>query len=186
MFNLLYKYLVLYNYVNIPGVGHFTIEKQPARLDIDAKIIHAPIFVVKYKHETDSADKAFYNFIAGEMNIDVVDAIRQFQDFAFQLKNNIKSGKVAELPCFGTLKMERDEVKFLPDPVLKEYYPSLNVDDASLSAINDVIVDDEEQMNSVDETAEDYPAKSYWWLYALILAIAGIGAIVYYYYQELN
>ena len=184
MFHLLYKYFILYDYVDIPGVGHFTVERHPAKVDVENNLIYAPASTIKYKHESEVADKGFYSFIANELGIDVVDAIRQFQDFSYQLKNSITSRKVVELPSFGTLKMVKNKIEFQPDPFVKDYYPPVGIDKVSLSYVNDVLVDDEGQDLENESTYVVKPARSYWWLYALILGMIGVGAIVYYYYYQ--
>jgi nucleoid DNA-binding protein len=186
MFHLLYKYLVLHDYVSIPGIGHFTIERQPAKQDMEQNVVNAPVPVIKYKYDTDVADKPFYSFLASELNIDVVDAIRQFQDFSHRLKETISSKKAVELPSFGTLKMAKSEIEFHPDTFVTEYYPPVSIDKTSLNSINNDLVDGEEEQETGDgEFVESNSAsKSYWWLYALILASIGVGAIVYYYYQQ--
>ncbi|HEX8331615.1 MAG TPA: hypothetical protein VF622_03285 [Segetibacter sp.] len=183
MFHLLYKYFVLYDYVDIPGVGHFTLERLPAKVDVENNLIYAPGSTIKYKHEPEVADKGFYSFIAKELNIDVVDAIRQFQDFSHQLKNSLASRKTLELPSFGTLKMGRNEIEFQPDTFVRDYYPPVSIDKGSLSSVNDVLVHDEEK-DLENEAHEEKPARSLWWLYALILGLIGVGAIVYYYYYQ--
>jgi hypothetical protein len=91
---------------------------------------------------------------------------------------------VVELPSFGILKMVKDEISFQPDPFVKEYYPPVSIDKDSLSHLNDVIVDDEDLNVENESGYEDKPARSFWWLYALILGAIGVGAIVYYYYYQ--
>jgi hypothetical protein len=177
MVPLLYKYLTLHDHVSIPGIGHFTIERQPAKLDVEHNVIHPPLSTISYKNEKDVADKTFYSFLAKEMNIDVVEAIRQFQDFAFHLKNNISSRKAVELPSFGILKMVKDEIVFQPVVVSNTYYPPINIDNAVLlNGNHEALVSDEEYGE------EEMQSKSYWWVWALILGAIGVGAIVYHNY----
>lgn len=181
MFHLLYKYLIFHKYVKIPGVGHFTIEKQPSRIDMENKVIHAPVSIIKYRDETDVADKSFYNFLATELKIEVVDAVRQFQDFSFQLKNNIAAKKVVELPSFGTLQLVKNQINFQQAPVLADYYPDISLDSSS-SLHHSSNAEEEGALVSEEDSDEVRPARSFWWLYALILGLIGVGAIVYYYY----
>ena len=177
MVSLLYKYLTLHDHVSIPGIGHFTLDRQPAKLDVEHNVIHPPFSTISYKDEKDVADKTFYSFLAKEMNIDVVEAIRQFQDFAFSLKNNISSRKTVELLSFGILKMVKNEILFQPDVVSNTYYPPINIDTAVLlNGNHEAVVSDE------DYSEEEMQSKSYWWVWALILSAIGVGSIVYHYY----
>jgi nucleoid DNA-binding protein len=183
MFHLLYKYFVLYDYVNIPGVGHFSVERHPAKIDVDNNIIHAPESTIKYKNETDVADKGVYSFLAEELNIDVVEAIRQFQDFSHELKNNVTSKKLVALPAFGSLELVGDQFAFSGDTDTQTYYPAISTEKAL--EYKEMLSDEDQQASEeLLEHEEETATRSYWWLYALILTLLGAGAIAYYYFYE--
>ncbi len=192
MFHILYKYLILHNQLSIPGIGVFVLEREPAKVDMIHKAIHPPLPVVKFRLQNAAADRNLYDFIASEMNIAVVDAIRLFQDFSFNLKNDIQSKKWVELPEIGILTQGvRDEIKFKSAGVLKEYFPAVSADKISFAepeptststpaTTSSVVYPPEEKVSIYEE--EQKKPREWWWLWALILALIAGGAIFYYYY----
>jgi hypothetical protein len=150
---------------------------------MENKVIHAPISVIKFKDETEVADKAFDSFLAEELNIDVVEAIRQFQNFSHELKNNVTSKKLVALPAFGSLELVGDQFAFRGDTDTQTYYPAISTEKALEYK---EMLSDEDQQASDDliEHEEVSAGRSYWWLYALILTLLGAGAIAYYYFYE--
>lgn len=186
MFQLLYQYFVLNGHVSIPGVGNFTVEHIPARVDFINRCIQAPSHLVKFKNETAFADKRFYEFAAAEMKADEIDAIKQFHEFAYQLKSDVNTYKEVVLPEMGILKKDMlGSLIFEPIPVLHNYFPTASIEhsEQELSyASNEVYEHDQIQVN--EEISEEESAavtKDYWWVYAIILGLAGIAAIVFYY-----
>jgi hypothetical protein len=192
MFHILYKYLILNNQLSIPGIGVFVLEREPSKVDIVHKMLYAPMSTIKFKAQNASADRTLYDFIASEMNIDVVEAIRLFQDFSFNLKHDIQQKKWVELPEVGILTQGvRDEIKFKSAGVLKEYFPAVAADKLSFADAENnnlvtttdppVVYPAEEKVTIYEE--EEKKPRDFWWLYALILALVAGGAIFYYYYM---
>jgi len=193
MFQLLYKYLVLYRNVNIPGVGRLTIEPAAATLDLHQKLIHPPVDKIHFSTKTTLADRKFYHFICRELDINEVDAVKQFQSFTEDLKAEIKQSESVTLPGIGTLtKGETGELQFESANVVNNYFPDANA--ASLVQPNQKTPD-----YNTNETVEAQPTnrllpaepemememgeerRDYWWVWALLLTGIGVAALYYYY-----
>ena len=56
MFRLFYKYLILYKKACLPGIGHFYIERKPARLDFANKVFVAPDLQIGFNPHPSSVD----------------------------------------------------------------------------------------------------------------------------------
>lgn len=182
MYHLIYKYLILNRQVIIPGIGLFSLQQESAKYDADKKLIHAPLTVVKFQAKDGSPGNRFYKFLSGEMNIGEVNATEEFEEFAYQLKQGMTSKKWVVLPGMGILTQGiKNEIQFKPAAVLKRYYPALPVD-----AFH---VEEGERAEERQETAENMYTddeqvavrKDYWWVYAIVLVLISIIAIVYYY-----
>ncbi len=192
MFDILYKYLILHGQLSIPGIGVFVLERDAAKVDVVNKLLHPPLTNIKFKAQHAVAERHLYDYIAAETKMDVVDAIKVFQDFSFDLKNEVQQKKWVELPEVGILTQGvRDEIKFKSAGVLKEYFPAVTADKISFAeaesavaatASEPAVVYPTEEKVSVYEEEEKKP-RDFWWLYALILALIGGGAIFYYYYM---
>ncbi len=185
MFQLLYQYFVLNGHVSIPGVGNFTVEHIPARIDFINSCIQAPSHLVKFKNETAFADKKFYEFAAAEMKADEIDAIKKFHEFAYQLKSDVNTYKEVVLPEMGILKKDMlGALIFEPTPVLHNYFPTASIEHSEEELTytpNELIEGEEVQVHEEISEEEALVKRDYWWIYAIILGIAGIAAIAYYY-----
>ena len=193
MYPLLYKYLSLNKEVSVPGIGVFYLDREPARLDMDLKVIHAPLSVIKLRAEQREADPQFSKFLADETNTTIDTATNNFQAFCRHLKEEVQEKKWLELPGLGTLTPGvRDEIKFKSAPTVKEYFPSISIGETKKASIADPVitqtVPEPEPVTIATEEPEPthiqepHARKDYWWLFAIILALVAAAAIIYYYY----
>jgi hypothetical protein len=184
MFHLLYKYLILHRQVVIPGIGLFSLQHEPAKHDHDKKVIHAPSTVVKFQAKDGSPGNDFYKFLSDELSIGEVNATEEFEEFAYQLKQGVISKKWVVLPGMGILTQGiKNEIRFKPAAVLKKYYPAVPVGTFNSGEGETVTEGRQSTHAGVDkEHPEEVSARrDNWRLYALLLAVIGIAAIVYYY-----
>lgn len=189
MYPIIHKYLLQHKNVSVPGVGIFTIENKPAFFNEQKSSLLAPQTQISYKAETALADRVFYDFLAKELRIDAVEAIKNFHEFTYQLKQDISHADAAVLPGIGTLTKQPDgSFLFEQENVLQDYFaaqPLLQiaaVDDASQISTstnpNTNSFVGEADLIAVPEE-EETTKKDYWWVYAIVLAVVGIAAILY-------
>lgn len=184
---MIHKYLLQHKKVSIPGIGHFMIETKSASIDVEQNMVHAPQQYISFKSETALADRVFYNFLAKELHIEEIEAIKKFHEFTYQLKSDINHGEGVQFNGIGSLKKQPDgSFVFEAENALENYFANIslpaiinNVHDSPIQHLqlkNENFTDIE--LTPVDE-AEVKP--DYWWIYAIVLAIAGIAAIWYKY-----
>lgn len=189
MFKLLYKYLILNRKATLPGIGIFYIERKPARLDFANKVFVAPDLQIGFNPKTSDVDRLMYTFISNERKIDEVKAVTDYNAFADQLKENLNEHKSLKLPGIGNLVLNAEgELVFRATPALKDYFPDVVAERVLREHIeHNVYVGDTQRGNHeikemlVEEEEEPSYAKDYWWAFAIVLGIIGIGTIVYYY-----
>lgn len=185
MYPLVYKYLVLHKKVSVPGVGNFLIDAQPAQI-AEEHILQPAVSHILFKPETALADKNFYEFLSAEMHIDEVEAIKKFHEFAYELKGNISYADGVLFPGIGTLKKQPNgSFSFDEQSNFIDFYKPIKI--AEESVASEAIVERQTsaiepdfsnvELTPVDEL--DEPKKDYWWVYAIVLAVAGIAAIIY-------
>ncbi len=180
----LYKYLVLYRRLSIPELGNFIIEPSPATIDSSGKLILPPLPVIQFRQEAILADKNFYHFLADEMGVDEVEAIKQFRDFSHTLKTAAAGDDGASLQGIGRLKATKTgTLSFSPTADVQDILPKIALPDGIAFHQSEQIAETKEVTGtgvSEDENSTD-TSDSYWWIYAAILLLAGISAILYYY-----
>jgi hypothetical protein len=205
----LQKFLILHRKLSIPQLGSFVIEDEPARLDVESGLLFAPRPVIRFS-ETDRpvSDKLFFRFLAEEMQVDELAAIREFHDFCYAFRSNLQSNQMASIQGIGrVVKRSDDMLGFSPETNLLEFLPPVPwVEENSVNKKTSRTVpakkelqpgeneaespipeqQDEETTESViEETAEEWEEEAvpddHWWIYALILAGIGILALLNYY-----
>jgi hypothetical protein len=192
MFPLLYKYLVLNDQVCVPGVGRFFKERKPAQLNFSNKEFEPPVYSIQFRGEQVAADKSFFAFLTKEQGIDELQAVRQFHEFAFDLKHHINNHPQTELPGLGWLKRSNDgAITFEPTSLTHDYFTPTPAERIVRENVeHTILVGDTERTNTemqemLDDGATRRP-KALWWIIAIVLALIAIAAIVFYYLQNGN
>jgi len=189
MYGLFYKYLILNQKADIPGLGNFIIESIPARMDIVRQSLTAPSQSFSFHHDKAVTDKSFFQFLAREMNVSEMEAINRFNGFSRKIKDNALHGGI-DMPGIGTLGTNNEgEIFFHP---IKKQFPVFSEIRLNLSpAANANLVDlyDSGETKIITQETEAPPEEKivmkekedYWWVYAIVLALMGLGALLYYY-----
>lgn len=185
----------------IPGIGSFTVEHIPGRLDFLNKQLHSPMSVIRFSMDKNAIpEKSVYEFLAEDMAVSEIEAIKQFNDLSFYLKDELSKGREGVLPGIGRLKKEFGEsYSFTPEQSVKQYFPDTVAERVvRKDATHDVKVGEnvrsskemKQQLQKEEEPAETgvtssrssaEPQHDKWWLYATILAIVALIALIYYF-----
>jgi nucleoid DNA-binding protein len=180
MLNVLCKYLVLNDNVGIPGIGNFTVKRTASQSN--GFTFYPPMHEIAFQPGSALTDKNFYHFLALEKNISEVDAVRKFQDFAYQLRKDIQSYPFVELSGLGVLKRNNTgELYFESAVVSNKYFPVLSPEEIA-SPVEEPVSDQVEQEIYSEEEAP--VKKDRWWIWATVLALLALAAIGYFYMQE--
>ncbi len=185
MYPLVYKYLVLNRKVSVPGIGNFLIASTPAHF-VDENKLQPPVSHIQFRSETALADRAFYEFVAHEMHIDEIDAIKSFHEFAYELKGNASYADGLQFPGIGTLKKQPNgSFAFEEEKASIELYSPLSI--AVTAPVEKIVANEihtiEPDFSNVELEAVDAAEqpKDLWWVYAIIIGLVGVAAIIYYY-----
>ncbi len=192
MYPFLYKYFLVNKKVGIPGLGSFSLQEIPASLDFVKGMLRAPQSKIIFtKSEADFVDKSLFIYLGREMQVEEWQVAKKFQEFTAAIKSNLDSSKAVELPGIGKLqKGYDDELLFIADTDAT-VIPSVDI---KLNNTNDTranlveLYSTGENLILTEETEDDklemiikHKEEDYWWVYALILALMGVGALLYYY-----
>jgi hypothetical protein len=172
----LYKYLVLNRKLSIPQLGSFCIKQESAHIDADG-FVHPPKPVLCFTEELiPPPDKTFYHFLSEEMGVDELAAIKQFHDYEYQIRQELENSKRVTMTGIGNLNKENGAtIVFEPAHDLSVLLPPIHLDKNEFSS-TPAVIEEIDEAETGEETKRDY-----WWFYAIILLILGIGALVYYY-----
>jgi nucleoid DNA-binding protein len=192
MYPFLYKYFLVNKRVGIPGLGTFALQEIPASLDFVKGVLHSPQSKIIFtKSEDTRLDNNLFIYLGKEMKLEEWQVAKKFQEFTVAITSNISSEKAVELPGIGKLQRGYDDdIFFIPD-LAATIVPSTdiklnNTNDSRANLIE--LYSTGEHLILTEESEDDklemiikHKEEDYWWVYALILALMGIGALLYYY-----
>ena len=193
MYPLLYKYFLVNKKVGIPGLGIFSLEDTPATLDFVKGALHAPQskIVFKKKDDYDKVDNNLFIYLGKEMKLEEWQVAKKFQEFTESIKQNIAGNKAVELPGIGKLQKGYDDEIFLIPDAEATITPLAdiklnNVNDSRANLID--LYSTGEHLILTEESEDDklemiikHKEEDYWWVYALILGLMGVAALLWYY-----
>lgn len=167
----------------MPGLGTLSVQTGNASTHFLNKTILAPQPAIVFDTKKTEAD-ALLDHIAGKANISIYEAIETLGKFANQLKSAIQSGQPAILNGVGHFSMAGSgAISFEPLPVPDFFLQPVNAERViHPEAEHAILVGDKESTNTAmteyyNETTE---VKSRWWIWAIVLGVAGIAALVVY------
>lgn len=185
MYNAIKKFLVLHHHLALPGIGNFKIETVPAEIDIANRSIKSSHNKIVFSNDKLPAEKKFYSFLSHELKIDEVQSVRAFTNFTAQLQDKLHAGNIIEFAGIGTLKKQSGNTLTFQQQELPVYFPSIPAERIiRKNVMHTVRVGEEERTSEEMQTVLHQPAiikKERWWIAAIILAVIGITAIVFYY-----
>ena len=194
MFKLFYKYLFLNKKASVPGVGVFSIERKPAKLDFSNKVFVAPSLEIKFKPDAPGADYSMDAFISREQKVDQTEAANRLNNFGNAIQEDLRQHERAELPGVGVLLQNAEgSMYFKPTLRVNDYFPPVPAERVLReNSEHHILVGDSTRTNThmkqvfADDLPEPSHAKDYWWIFAIALGIIGIATIVFYYLNNGN
>ncbi|RYY55934.1 MAG: hypothetical protein EOO09_08615 [Chitinophagaceae bacterium] len=118
MYKELYQYFLLHRELQLPGIGTFLLERQPAEIDIANRGIIAPSYSVALHHGSVTGSRRLYQWLASLTDGSESDAVIRFNDFVFGVKKSIQEGNRIDWTGLGTLSRGlAGEIRFEPATV---------------------------------------------------------------------
>jgi len=111
MQQLLYKYLILHNRLNIPSLGSFSVSYSPAQYNAQDGTLLPKQPVLHFKDGPPAtADTGLLPFLAAELKISSSVAANELLNFSLQLMSELVEHKRAHLKGLGTLTKDSSGV----------------------------------------------------------------------------
>jgi hypothetical protein len=193
LYELFYKYLILNGKASMPGIGTFAIEQVAATMDFENKKLNPPTQNVILESNDIATDTySFYNYIANELNVNESEAARRFQEFTHGIQKQVSNDGDLLLHGIGKLRKNQFDIGYIleAETESKQVLPDLWITktqaaDTSLldvystaqpSIIKRAKIDGDGFAHTTISEKQDY-----WWVFAIIIAIMGLGALLFYY-----
>jgi hypothetical protein len=187
MYGELYQYLILHKQLELPGIGTLVVEKKPASLDVADKVINPQAYSIILQGSGNTPAKKFFHWLGSKLGITDRDAVIRFNDFLFDLKKELSSHNKLQWSGVGTIsKAPGGDIKL--EPSLENHSPASPV--AAIKVLREnaehmVRVGEEErssvEMKEILHHTDEGRKKTWLWTVALILLIAAIIFVGYYF-----
>lgn len=191
LYELFYKYLILNGRASMPGIGTFGVEQVPATMDFERKKLNPPTQNIRLESFDIATDTySLYNYLARELNVDESEAARRFQEFTHDIQKQANANVPVLLHGIGNLR--KDIVNgFVVEPETDSKQVMQDLWISKTQAANTGLLDvyatgkpdtiKEYQSESKPENMIVKESEDYWWVIAIVLAIMGLGSLLYYY-----
>jgi hypothetical protein len=190
MLQVLNAYLFQHRSISIPGLGTIYLETFPASVEVADRAILPPAYRFRFDKYFDAPDKEFFAYLASQGKILDYEAIKWYNEFAFDLRNRIRNEE--EVPWEGVGILRKDgsgNILFESAPApafFQQPIPAMRVN--RQDAVHTLLVGDRErtsgEMNEWLQEENARPKKFRWWIIALILAVAGLAVLAWHFYTN--
>lgn len=189
MFAILNKYLVQHKSISIPGMGSLVAETIPAVTDFTNHRFLPIQIKFRFDKYFDAPDREFFTYLASQKKIADFEAIKWYNEFAYDLRYKIKNERSAVWEGIGVFKRDAGgdivfESNAAPYPL---YGPVAAERVIHPDARHSILVGDKEKTNyEMTEIlgSEVHVERESWWLYALILGATGLGILFFYLFNH--
>ncbi|MFT3936218.1 MAG: hypothetical protein QM726_21495 [Chitinophagaceae bacterium] len=188
MYAELNRYLFQHKSISIPGLGSLVAETIPAVSDFANKQLLPVQYKFRFDKYFDSPDRDFFNYLAEKKHIQDFEAIKWYNEFAADLRNEIRTKEEAVWDGVGVFKKDfGGEIVFEPFAQRYEMYRAVRAERIiRADATHSILVGDKEKTNyEMSELLNEvYVEKESWWIYALILAAIGLSVLFFHLYSN--
>lgn len=183
MIEVLNSYLVQHKSISIPGLGTLVIDRIPARSDFLNRKILPPAYQYRFDKYFDAPDKEFFNFLATRKQIADFEAIKLYNEWAYEFRNRIRSEKSVLWEGVGTLQQDDSgDILFEPIKSGSDFLGSVDAERVvRADARHAMIVGDRETTTAEMTEYLSEPGvlrKNRWWLIAAGIALLAITLMI--------
>ena len=189
MIAILNSYLIQHKSICIPGLGTIYLERIPAINDFSNRQLLPPSYKYRFDKYFDAPDKEFFSFLASNQNMAEYEAIKLYNEFAYDLRDRIRKEERFDWPQVGILMRDATgEIQFkseLIQPGFVQPVPANRV--IRQDARHAILVGDQElTTDHMTEllSEEVHVEKESWWIYALIIFAVALVIVFFYLYQN--
>lgn len=183
MQSLITSYLLQNKECILPGIGAMHVQYIPAEIEATSEQILPPSEKIIFEKSSNSKPTGLIKYISNKKNISIEDAEKQLNLFCKEWKEKINAGEKLYLQPLGYLqKDEQGNILFEEEREIIFYKPVLIKND--LIKKEDDHISDEEPVALNDDYNETADRRSYWGIWALILAAIGLTVLFFQFYNN--
>ena len=179
--DLLYHYFIQSRSLSLPGIGTFDLFRIAAQTDFANRKILAPGYTISYDSINDAPHKDLFDYISRKRSIPEWEAIKEVNDFAHDMKQQLRSGQEVSWDGIGLLKAGvGGDIFFEPQSLQYGFIGPVNAHRVVRQGVSHPMLVGDRELGSHEMqdmlSSEEYFAneKEGWWVYAAILAAVAV------------
>ena len=190
MIATLNSYLIQHKSICIPGLGTIYLEKIPAINDFSNRQMLPPSYKFRFDKYFDAPDKEFFSFLASSENMAEYEAIKLYNEFAYDLRDRIRKEEKFDWPQVGILMRDATgEIQFKSEMIQPGFVrPVAARRVIRQDARHAILVGDQQlttdHMTELLNVEQVHVEKESWWMYALIIFCVAVVILFVYLYQH--
>lgn len=185
MVDLVLRYLSFKKKVSLQGIGTFSVEHLPARLDFPNRLLYAPEYILHYSSsQVSTADEQFENWLQKELNISREEVKTLQQNLTTDFERTLAENGETTLNGLGTFTKDDQQLLHFSslyetakgNPVIAEKVIRKNT-------THSVLVGEQEKTSEEMTEILTNPKRkplNLWWMIALALFLSALIAILYF------
>ena len=196
MFHILHQYLIQHKSLSLPGLGTIELQNIPAISNISDHVIEPPMQKIIFDDVHDAPDKNLFQYVSARLQVEEWEAIKQVNDFSYELKSRLKQGGEIAWDRVGVLRSEpggsitldaRTITYDFMEPAPANRIIRTNANHTILRGDTEVSGSftrvEHAQQDAVFPGDEAYARKQKWWIWACILGGAALVLLFLHFYK---
>ncbi len=182
MVDLVARYLSFRKQLSLKGIGTFSVEQLPARLDFPNRLLHAPQSILHFS-STAQPDEEFEHWMSEELHISHAAAKEQQQMLLADFEHSLTENNAVEWKGIGHFSKDENKILHFASSFESEVTEPVKAEKViRKNAEHFVRVGEDEKTNTeMEELLFGNQKKKFrsFWFITLVLLLIGIAAIWY-------
>jgi hypothetical protein len=178
MYETLYRFLIKHRKIDLPGIGTVALQMQSAQSEFVSRSFSPPEYFFTLEKNKETPSGKLFSWLASNNNISESEAVSRFNNFVFDLTQQLEAGKEITWGGVGIfqkahtgeirLKGDKNELPFLEEVVAKKVIRE-NAEHTMLVGEVEKTSTQMTEMLSGDMVIKE--KHSYWWVWPLGVVI---------------
>lgn len=196
MFHILHQYLIQHKSLSLPGLGTLELQNIPAISNFSAHLVEPPMQKIIFDDMHDAPDKNLFQFVAARLDIEEWEAIKQVNDFSYEIKNQLKQKGEVEWDRVGVLLTEPGGSIILNAKTITydfmEPVPALRIIRTGAShtilrgdtEVNEIFLRQQAEFDEIFPEHNTTGSNRNWWVWAAVIAIIATSLLFLHLYNS--
>lgn len=177
MYEVLYRYLVKYKKLDLPGIGVLALQMQPAEAEFVDHSFLSPKYFFEFERSYDVPPEKLFSWLATNLTITEQEAVIRFNEFLFDLNRQLKEGRQIHWQKIGSLQKEfSGDIQFIPQHREFPGYVEVIAEKVKRKNAEHTMLVGEKEKTSTEMKELLYPADEEktdkWWVWPLAVILA--------------